>query len=245
MNAKMKVLALALIGLAGYAGSAVAGCPSSPVPPWSSTSVLPPSTSSFQIAAGGLDGSACKSTSSLGPSLTASATVRDDTPNAEPRYRFQFLVDGDALGTFSTTDSVVVFSAPATTATNGVPRLLRVSLVAGPGGAKRIRFIATCGSAPFTCAQSSSVDLLAGTNRVEGDYDTGAQTFRWWINAAAGTTEPAADGTIAIGDVSAWGGVDAGVLGLVAPSGSFKNNHATQPASFDTFDSRRTTYIGS
>src|SRR5689334_5249137 len=40
MNAKMKVLALALLGLAGYAGSAVAGCPSSPVPPWSAAPAL-------------------------------------------------------------------------------------------------------------------------------------------------------------------------------------------------------------
>ena len=38
MNAKMKVLALALLGLAGYAGSAAASCPSSPVPPWTANS---------------------------------------------------------------------------------------------------------------------------------------------------------------------------------------------------------------
>src|SRR5690606_20753594 len=113
MNTKMKVLSLALIGAFGYVGAASAACPAGPTTgeggAWSSSSVLPPATSAVEIVAGGLDGSECKMNSSLGPSVTASALVRDDTPVAEGRYRFQFLVDTSGLSSFSATDNVVVF----------------------------------------------------------------------------------------------------------------------------------------
>lgn len=253
MNTKMKVLSLALIGAFGYVGSAAAGtCPAGPTVPdggaWSGENVQPPSTSSVEITAGGLDGSACKMTASIGPSLTASAFVRDDTPVAEPRYRFQFLVDPSQVSAFTASDNVAVFQLPAATSANGVSRALRVTMVAGPGGAKRLRFIATCNTGPsFLCAQTLPVDLNAGMNRVEGDLVVGAAgNLRVWVNAPAGTTEPGAtDLTIATGDTSAWGGVESAQLGLTAPSAPFKNNHATQPVSFDAFDSRRQTYIGS
>lgn len=253
MNTKMKVLSLALIGAFGYVGSAAAGtCPAGPTVPdggaWSSETILPPATSAVEIVAGGLDGSACKMTSSLGPSVTASALVRDDTPVAEPRYRFQFMVDNTNLTNFSATDNVVVFQAPAATTANAVTRVLRVSLVAGPAGAKRVRFIATCDTGPtFLCSQTFATDLLPGVNTIEGDLVVGATgSLRAWVNAPAGTTEPGTvDVTIATGDTSAWGGVEAAQLGLTAPSAAYKNNHATQAVGFDRFDSRRQTYIGS
>jgi hypothetical protein len=68
--------------------------------------------------------------------------------------------------------------------------------------------------------------------------------LNYWLNAAAGTTEPPATGTIALTDTSAYGGVDRGIMGLSGPSSAFKNAHAGQAVGFDTFDSRRQTYIG-
>jgi len=244
MNAKMKVLALALIGLAGYAGSAVAGCPSSPVPPWTSVTAL--SGSAFAIAAGGLDGSACKATASIGQSLGAIASVTDDTPNAEPRYRFQFLIDPDAFGSFGGTDFVTIFRANSTTAANGTQNVLTVSLVPGPAGVKRVRFNAACpadANPSFHCAVSDTTDLPAGMSRIEVDLQQ--TTLNYWINAASGTTESPATGNIPLGSgTTAWGGVDKGIMGLSGSSSAFKNAHHDQAVGFDTFDSRRTTYIG-
>ncbi|GAA0705842.1 hypothetical protein [Dokdonella soli] len=252
MNTKMKVLSLALIGLCGFAGSAMAACPAGPTTAqggaWTSAIQLPDATSSpLAIVAGGLDGSACKLTSALAPTTSASAAVRYTHAASEPSYRFQFLVDPSAFSAFNATDSVVIFQAPATTAANGFNRLLRVSLVAGPAGAKRVRFIAQCGSAGFLCAQSFATDLLPGVNRIEGKLTVGAGaagSFTYWVNAAAGTTEPAASGTIANLNNAAWGGVSAASLGLAAPTQTFADTHGNQIAGFDAFDSRRQTYIG-
>lgn len=252
MNAKMKVLSIALVGLCGFAGSAMAACPAGPTTAeggaWTSKAVLPPSTSALAIASPGLDATECRLDSSLGPSISAAATVRYDHAASEPSYRFQFLVDNTNLSAFSATDNVVLFQAPATTTANGFNRLLRVSLVAGPAGAKRVKFFAQCSAAGFICQSTYATDLLPGVNRIEGKLTVGAGaagTLTYWVNAAAGTTEPAASGSIANLDNAAWGGVSAASLGLAAPSAAYKNNHATQVVSFDRFDSRRQTYIGS
>lgn len=251
MNTKMKVLSLAIVGLIGFAGSALAACPAGPTTAeggaWTSKSILPPSTSALAIASPGLDASACKLNSSLGPTVSAAATVRYNNAASEPSYRFQFLVDTSALTAFNATDTVVVFQAPATTTANGFNRLLRVSLVAGPSGAKRIKFFAQCGTGSFVCSQTFATNLINGVNRIEGNLQVGAGaagSLTYWVNAAAGTTQPASSGSIANLDNAAWGGVSAASLGLVAPSAAFKNNHATQITGFDTFDSRRQTYIG-
>jgi len=245
MNTKMKVLSLALLGLVGYAGSAAAGCPTSPVPPWSSAPQLGGGV--VAVVAGGLDASACRMDASLGPSFASLATVIDTTPAAEPRYRFQFLINADATGNFGTTDAVSIFSANAAAPANGRTPILQIALVPGAGGAKRLAFVASCdGGANFRCA-GQSADLPAGVNRVEIDLQIGpAGTVSYWLNQT-GTTEPAPDGSVTVtGGNNAWiGGVDTGVMGLGSPSPSFKDTHAGQAVSFDTFDSRRATYIGS
>jgi hypothetical protein len=244
MNAKMKVLALALLGLAGYAGSAVAGCPSSPVPPWSSAAQLGGGV--VAISAGGLDGSACKMDASLGNSLASVATVVDTTPTAEVRYRFQFLVNADAAGTFGATDGAVVFSANAAAAANGRTPIVQVGLTPGTSGSKRLTFVASCASgANFRCV-GQTADLPAGMNRVEVDLNIGASgSLKYWLNAAQGTAEPPETGSIAINGGNAdWTGVDTGVMGLGSATPSYASGHAGQIVSFDTFDSRRATYIG-
>ena len=247
MNTKMKVLSLAVVGLFGFAGAAMAACPSGPTTAeggaWTSKSTL--GGGSVSIGTPGLASTECLLNSSLGPSLTSMAFVRYNHAASEPAYRFQFLIDTNALTSFGVTDNAVLFQAPATTTANGLNRLLRVSIVAGPAGAKRVRFIASCASG--TCNQTFGTDLVAGVNRIEGKLVVGAGAagqLTYWVNAASGTTEPAASGTIANLDNAAWGGVSAANLGLSAPSASFKNSHATQVVKFDQFDSRRQTYIG-
>lgn len=248
MNTKMKVLSLALLGLVGYAGSAAAGCPASPVPPWSSAPAL--SGGAVTIATGGLDASACHMEASLGASFASLASVIDTTPANEPRYRFQFLINADALGTFGPTDGVSIFSANAAAPANGRTPILQVGLVPGAGGAQRLVFIASCaGGANFRCA-TQTADLAAGTHRVEVDVQIGAAvtTMKYWLDQT-GTTEPAETGLIAVtGGNDAWnGGVDTATMGLGGPTPSYigASGHVGQAVSFDTFDSRRTTYIGS
>jgi len=246
MNTKMKVLSLALLGLVGYAGSAAAGCPSSPVPPWTSAPQL--SGGVVSIAAPGLDASACHMNASLGASFASLATVIDTTPANEPRYRFQFLINADGANTFGTTDAVQIFSANAAAPANGRTPIVQMALTPGAGGAKRITFVASCaGGANFRCA-TQTADLPAGVNRVEVDLQIGAATtsLNYWLNQT-GTSEPPATGTIAVtGGNGDWsGGVDTAVMGLGAPSPSFIATHAGQAVQFDTFDSRRNTYIGS
>lgn len=249
MNTKMKVLSLAVVGLFGFAGATMAACPAGPTTAeggaWTSKAALGGGV--VAVATPGLASTECLLQSSLGASLSSSASVRYNHAASEPSYRFQFLVDTNALSAFGTTDNVVVFQGPATTAANGFNRLLRVSLVAGPAGAKRVRFLAQCNTGGFVCGQTFATDLVAGVNRIEGKLTVGAGAagqLTYWVNAAAGTTEPAASGTIANLDNAAWGGVSAASLGLTAPSANFKNAHAGQVVGFDQFDSRRQTYIG-
>ena len=56
MNTKMKVLSLALVGLAGFAGSAMAACPNGPTVAegraWSSKTVLPATSALSNVVDG-------------------------------------------------------------------------------------------------------------------------------------------------------------------------------------------------
>lgn len=141
MNTKMKVLSLALIGLVGYAGSAAAGCPATPVPPWSSQSAL---GGAVAISATGLDGSACKLDASIttnGPGVNA--FVRDDTPAGEPRYRAQFLINADALGSQNSIEGSQILGASTSTPANGVSIVARLTLTGNLAGDTRILNIFT------------------------------------------------------------------------------------------------------
>jgi len=253
MNTKMKVLSLALVGLCGYAGSAMAVCPTGPAiadgGAWSSKTTL--SGGTLAISTPGLDASECKLDATLGTSFVSTATVEDTSPTAEPHYRFQFLVNADATGNFSFTDSVQVFTSTATAsfpATGGRRELVTATLTAGTGGTKQLTFVVSCNNAAtqYRCPLTTA-NLPAGMNRVEGNLvvgATGTGKFDYYLNEPAGTAEPAtATGTIAVDNVG-WVGVDTTDLGLVSPSPTFKSAHASQIVSFDTFDSRRQTYIG-
>jgi len=235
MNTKMKVLALALLGLAGYAGSAVAGCPSSPVPPWTAANQF---QGTVAIAAGGLDGSACRMDSSLatGASGFANAQVEDDTPTAEGRYRASFMINVDALGSPSLITVSNVFSATSATTGNGI----NLSIF-GNGTGWSLSYVIADASQPSGFF-SGSVPLAAGSRHVEFDLQVTAGQFNLWNNNNVEASPDITQTGMNMGTVIA--GVDTAFLGLAAPSDAFATTYAGTAAQFDAFDSRRQTFIG-
>jgi hypothetical protein len=242
MNAKMKVLSLALVGLCGFAGSAMAACPAGPDQAnggaWSTKSAL---GGSLTITSPGLDGTECKLDASIttnGPGVNA--FVRDNSPNAEPRYRAQFMVNVDALGSMNSVQSVKVFGATTDTPANGVSDVVRLTLSGNLAGTQKLLGVFTaCAGQPGNLC-SASANLAAGANTVEIDWDRAAGKLRVWVN---NNVEANANVTLN-GDSSAWGGVDFAVLGLSAPSSGFRGAQLNKVVSFDRFDSRRQTFIG-
>lgn len=253
MNAKMKVLSLALVGLCGFAGSALAVCPGGPTiadgGAWTSKSQLPdPTSSPLLIAVPGLDTSECKLTAALPANdVAASSFVRYNHAASEPSYRAHFMIDTSALTPFTdAAANVVVLQLPSTTANAGFSRVLRVLVVAGPSGAKRVRFIAQKGGAA-PVAQTFGTNLINGVNNIEVNLQVGSGTagdLKYWVNVTPGTTEPAVSGEFTALDNAAWGGVSAVQMGLFSPNTAYSGNHGGEVVGFDTFDSRRSTYIG-
>jgi hypothetical protein len=240
MNAKMKVLALALLGLAGYAGSAAASCPSSPVPPWTANSPFQGTTT---IAAGGLDGTACRLDASINAGATgfASALVQDDTPTAEPRYRAQFMIDTSGLtpATPGFTDAVTVFQAISATTGNGISLA-----IFGDGTQWLLSYTIVDANDPSGYF-SNSTPLPNSPVHVEFDLPvSGSADFKLWVeqnNEATPTLEHTPTNNSAIT------GIDTALLGLTGPSDSangFVTHYNSQAVKFDRFDSRRSTFIG-
>ena len=254
MNAKMKVLSLALVGLCGYAGSALAVCPAGPTiaegGAWTLKIELPNHAGSpVNVVAGGLEASACKLTASLQANTTsAAAAVRYNHAASEPNFRFQYLIDTTNVTAFTASANVVLLNNPSSAVANGSNSLLKVLLVPGAAaGTHRIRFVGAKGTLPFVSGVTSPTDLSPGVHRVEGKLTVAAGAtgaLSYWIDAPAGTTEPAATGTLGSLDNAAWGGVSAAVLGLSGPAAAFASTHGGQIVGFDTYDSRRQTYIG-
>jgi hypothetical protein len=234
MNAKMNLLALALLGLAGYAGSAVAGCPASPVPPWTAAPAL---GGTVAIVTGGLDGSACRMESGLTGDLTSFATVEDDTPTAEPRYRAAFMINTDAVSTMSIVTGVFVFTA--TSAAGGNPPV-SLSIVGDGAGHVFLSYNVVNG----TGALVGSQQLAAGANHVEFDYDNGSAAgspgphFSLWVNNNDGNN-PTFNSAI-----TATAVVDSAFLGLAGATADYSGSFNGTPVQFDAFDSRRSSFIG-
>ena len=243
MNAKMKVLALALVGLAGYAGSAVAGCPASLVPPWTANVTGAGTGGTATSQPGGLEAtpSACSLVASFDATAVAFSFVGvvDGTAANEPTYRFRFYIDPSAMGAMAGFDSVQTFAANSAAAADGFQNIVRIGLIGGttlavaaadhsnPGG----NFV-TVGQAP----------LSAGIHWVEGQVIIGTPgTVKLWIDATAESDTPAI--TLAP-DNTAWVGVDLAALGLATPQGAPAQTPAGRTLKLDAFDSRRTTFIG-
>jgi hypothetical protein len=221
----MKVLALALLGLAGYAGSAVAGgCPASPVPPWTAVGAL---GGTATIAAGGYAGTACRLDSALTGDASSFATVEDDSPTAEPRYRVQFIINADNLANLGLTDAAYIFSSTGA----GGPSV-QLSVVGDGAGGRLVSFIVLNGVAV------NSLPLAAGENHVEFDYNTIDGTFSAWVNNnVEGSPNWSAP-------ITGSNTVDTAFLGLAGATPSYLTGFSGTAVGFDQFDSRRQNFIG-
>lgn len=237
MNAKMNLLALALLGLAGYAGSAVAGCPSSPVPPWTAVNAL---GGTAVIASPGYAGTNCRLDSTLTGDATGFATVEDDTPAAEPRYRAQFIINADNLTSLGVIDAAYIFTAQ-TAATGGSP--VALSIVGDGAGGHLVSYNVPDSSAAGG-ADTGSIALTGGENHVEFDVDNGSVSgtphFSIWVNnnveASPNFTTPSFNNGGAV--------VDTAFLGMAGPTPGYVSSSDGAAVGFDQFDSRRQTFIG-
>lgn len=230
------VLALAALG---FASTSFAQCPASAVPPWSSQSAL---GGSVAIVAGGFDGTACRMNSTItvnGPGV--SAFVRDNTPAGEARYRAQFFINGDTLTGLNSIQSSKIFGANTDTPFGGVSDVVRLSIFGNLAGTSKVLGILTACEGQPGSQCSATTPLIAGTNRIEIDWQKGATgSLRVWVNS---TTEGTPTLTLN-GNSASWGGVDFATLGLSSPSPQFRSAQINRAVGFDEFDSRRQTFIG-
>jgi hypothetical protein len=237
MNAKMKVLALALLGLAGYAGSAAAGCPSSPVPPWSAVDAL---GGTATIVSPGYAGTACHLASALTGDATAFATVEDDTPSAEPRYRAQFIINPATLVNLGVVAAVDIFTVSS--AAGGATPIALSIVGDGTGGVLVSYNVAD--SVAAGGADVGSFALTAGENHVEFDLDNGSVDatphFSIWVNNSVEASPNFTTTTFNNGGAV----VDTAFLGLAGATPAYLSAFNGTAVGFDQFDSRRTTFIG-
>ena len=254
MNAKMKVLSLALVGLCGYAGSAMAACPGGPTAAeggaWSAKNVGG-GTSALSIVGGGYDSTECRLQVSLGNNGAARAQVRDDTPANEPHYRTQFIFDPSSLSGSNGANQAPILLVNAAAAHNTVLNLVKITFAGSGGGSttsgKKIFISGACEASGF-CSTQVALPNQTGPNRIEIDLTVGASgTLRYWVNpaSATGLSDGTPTGTIALtGGNAGWVGVDTTFMGLVSPSTSYRSINADVNAWFDQFDSRRQTFVG-
>lgn len=239
MNAKMKVLSLALIGLCGYAGSALAVCPAGPaIAQGGAWTAAPAFQGTSTIVTPGYVSTECRlaSTINAGASSVAFATVEDDSPTAEPRYRASFVIDLDAQTSPSITKSSTAFTASSTTSGPGITLGLF-----GSSNAWFLSYIVPDAN-QASGVTSGSVALAAGENHVEFDLQIGAAgSLTLWVNNNVEGTPTVAP--IAINNAGVTG-VDTAFLGLAGPSQGFVTSYGGVGVGFDQFDSRRSTFIG-
>ncbi len=237
----MKKLSVAILGLAGFAfaGMAAAACPTDSVPPWSSKSML---GGNLTISTPGFGGTECKLDAKIVTNApNVAAFVRDNSPANELRYRAQFTINADALGSLNAIQTVKVFGASTDNAPTGFGNeVVRIGLFGNVTGSQKFLSVFTACAGVVGGLCNSSVPLAAGNNVVEFDWNQAAGSFKLWVN---NNTEASATLTIPA-DSTGWSGVDFAVLGLSGPSAGFRAAHLNQVVSVDQFDSRRQTFIG-
>lgn len=237
MNAKMKVLSLALVGLCGFAGSAMAACPSSPTPPWTAVSAL---QGSATIASPGYAGTECRLDSKInaGASGLASGAVNWAGSTAEPRYRAHFIVNVNGLVNQTVLQGVNIYTSNSTTTGDGV----RFSVFGGAGGTHQLGyFVRSDDASGARRYKSGVVTLQAGENHIEFDLDKASSTFKLWVNSNQESNVTKTETGL---NIAALNGIDTTYMGLAAPSKQFVTAFAGVAVGFDQFDSRRSTFIG-
>lgn len=234
MNTKMKVLSLALVGLCGYAGSALAVCPAGPAVAqggaWSAVNAL---GGTAVIATPGYAGTECRLNSALTGDAASFATVEDDTPAAEPRYRAQFIINGDSLTAVGAIDAAYIFSAQSSAGAQ-----IQLSIVGDGAGGRLVSYFV-----PDTAAGGGSdvgsLPLTAGENHVEFDLDNSGK-FSIWVNNNVEASPNFTTTTLNNGGAT----IETVFLGLAGATPSFIAHASGVAVGFDQFDSRRQTFIG-
>lgn len=243
MNAKMKVLSLALVGLCGYAGSAMADCPTDPAQAgggaWSSKSVL---GGAIAITTPGFESSECKMDASITSTSFGSAFVRDESPASEPHYRARFLVDTSNLAGLNSLQNVRLFSANTDTPFDSISEVVRVSAFGNLAGtAQSLAVVAGCHGATANLCSTNIPLTGAGPHIVQVEWIKGSSgTINVWVDNA---TEGSPTATLS-GNTDGWV-VDYAALGLSTPSAGYRTSQVNKVVSFDQFDSRRSTFITS
>lgn len=243
MNTKMKALSLALMAISGLAlaGTAAAACPAGPTVAeggaWSAKSTL---GGSLAITSPGFAGTECKLDAAIVTTGPGTATVRDNTPSAEPRYRAQFIVNVDALSGMNTVQSVGLFGAWTETPHASRSELVRLTVTGNlQGTAKNLNIFTVSEGAPDNMVSASHA-LSAGENTIEIDWDKASGSLKVWVNNG---TEGSPDVNVAANNAG-WSGVDYATLGLANASSPYRANQINELVSFDEFDSRRVSFIG-
>lgn len=236
INTKMKLLALGLLGLGGFAvaGSAAAACPTTPSA-WTESGAY---QGTLSIQAGGLGGTACRMDASLqaGAGGFAFATVHDASPSAEPRYRAQFMIDLDSLSNPSLTTGAQILNVVSGTNGGGVQLY-----VFGSSNQWYVSYSVPDSTQP-TGVRSGAAALAAGENHIEIDLQIGTSgSFTMWVNSNAEGSPTIAPTTV---NNSSLVGIDDVYMGLAAASPGFVGTYAGTAVQFDQFDSRRQTFIG-
>ncbi|MEP6605877.1 MAG: hypothetical protein ABJA60_07135, partial [Nitrosospira sp.] len=242
---------LALVGLCGYAGSAMA-CPAVPGA-WSAAPVGG-GASALAFVAGGYDATACRMQSTLANNGAAHAQVQDNSPTAETRYRAQFIFDPANLSGANGTNQAVIFLGNAAALHNGTLSPVKVTFAGTGGGTttsgKKVFISAGCEGAGGFCSSTVTLPNQTGPNRIEFDLVIGASgtgALRYWVNNASdtGMTDAIPLGTIPVtGGNAGWVGVETAFLGMTSPSTNYRTANSGLSAFFDQFDSRRQTFIG-
>jgi hypothetical protein len=249
-NVTMKALSVAVLGLAGFAfaGSSMAACPAGPtVAEGGAWSAKAETDGTFVVATGGAVSTECTGVSTLAATAgsLASATVRDDTPTNEARYRLQFYINADALTGFTGLQGAQVLQVQSAAAGASSSRqMLRATILPGGASGKQIRFFLANNVGPSFRTLGAPIDLAAGWNRVQIDLVTGATgTAKIWVNNGTEASPTQTIPTTGSVDNSSWVGVDRTFMGLSAPTSEYVTTQATRGVRFDEFDSRRQTFI--
>lgn len=253
---KMKSLAVAVLGLAGFAGSAMAVCPAGASiangGAWTSSAV---SAAVQAVVAGGygVPATSCKLQVALnqGSASFAKSAVTDTSPVDEPRYRARFYLDpSEITGLTGVLRSVKIFNASSTTGPAGLSGEEVAMQLTGSTGAPTIVFtIADSTQASGFRQVPVALPVPAGPNVIEFDLIQGANVaFRYWVTdpaAATAPTDAAPSGTITGINNTGWSGVTQASMGEFGANNGWRNNYTNLThLYFDEFDSRRQTFIG-